>query len=235
MMHYFVLDNEKSRSYGLYLTGSGAFNAPERAVETLEVPGRNGNLIIDQGHFKNVIQSYKAFVPKDFPANAAAIRAWLLSKPGYRRLEDTYNPEYYRLARYAGSLNFDVRALCRGAETELLFDCKPQRFLKSGETAVSVSSGSSIYNPTRFDALPIITVKGSGYGTVSIGNTFVLISSIDTFVTIDCEMQDAYKNSENKNGTIHLSEFPKLSPGASAVSFSGGISEVLITPRWWTL
>ena len=44
------------------------------------------------------------------------------------------------------------------------------------------------------------------------------------------------KNSENKNGTISLlPEFPKLGPGASAVSFSGGITEVLITPRWWTL
>ena len=72
-MNYFTLDNKKSLDYGLYITGSGAFNAPERDVETVEVPGRNGNLIIDRGRFKNVVQSYKAFIHKDFAQNAEYI------------------------------------------------------------------------------------------------------------------------------------------------------------------
>lgn len=235
MIHYFTLDGKTSRSFGLYISGSGAFNAPERAVETLEVPGRNGNLIVDQGRFKNVTQSYKAFIPKDFAVNAEAVRAWLLSKTSYRRLEDTYNPDVYRMARFAGPISWNVRALCAGGEAELLFDCKPQRFLKSGESKLTITQQTMLQNPTSFPALPLLTVYGSGAGSVQIGDQSIAISSISDHVLIDCELQDAYKGSENKNGTISLSEFPSLDPGTTEISFSGGVTKIDLIPRWWTL
>lgn len=234
-MNYFILDNKKSLDYGLYITGSGAFNAPERDVETVEVPGRNGNLIIDRGRFKNVIQSYKAFIHKDFAKNAEAARAWLLSSTGYRRLEDTYNPDYFRLARFSGPQNWNVRALCAGGETELLFDCKPQRFLKSGEHSLYPSNGATICNPTLFPALPLIAVYGSNYGTVTVNGNPINIMDLDGHVVIDCELQDAYKGIENKNHTIYLNTFPQLMPGENFIEYSGGITSITLMPRWWTL
>lgn len=235
MINYLIFNGESSKTFGLYLTGSGAFNAPERDVSLVEIPGRNGSLTVDNGRYKNVTQTYDAFIHCDFARNAAAVRAWLLSQPGYQRLEDTYNPEYYRLARFSGPIEFTVRALCAGAETELLFDCSPQRFLKSGEVSVTFTETATIHNPTRFPALPILTVYGSGAGSVTLAGETIQISNIDEFVTIDCELQDAYKSDENKNPTISASEFPSLPAGTAELSFTGGVTGIKITPRWWTL
>lgn len=235
MINYFTLNGKKSRDFGLYITGSGAFNAPERDVEVIQVPGRNGNLIIDQGRFKNVTQSYKAFIHQNFTANSENVRAWLLSDAGYRRLEDTYNPQTFRLARFAGPLNMDVRALCSGAEMELFFDCKPQRFLKTGEQLLTLTASGVVRNPTQFAASPLLNVVGSGSGVLTIGSETIEISKIDDTLTIDCELQDAYSRGVSKNDTVALSDFPQLHPGPNNVYFSGGITAVEIIPRWWTL
>lgn len=235
MRQYLIFGGECSKDFGLYISGSGAFNAPERDIETVEVPGRNGSLIIDNGRYKNVTQSYPAFVCRDFPANANAVRAWLLAEPGYQRLEDTYNPDHFRLARYAGTLDFDVRALCRGAETTIAFDCKPQRYLKLGEHKITITVNTTIKNPTRYPALPQITVYGSGAGTITVGGETVTITNIDGYLTLDSEIQNAYKDKQNKNSTVKLSEFPVFAPGETEITFSGGVTKIEIIPRWWTL
>lgn len=235
MRNYLIYNGESSKDFGLYISGSGAFNAPERDVELLEIPGRNGSLTIDNGRYKNVTQSYSAFICRDFPERAEAVRAWLLAEPGYHRLEDTYDPEHFRRARFSGAIEFTVRALCAGAETELLFDCSPQRFLKRGEQTLCIYETSRIHNPTRFPALPLLTVRGSGAGNVTVGDHTIKISSIDSYVTIDCELQDAYKDGVNKNSTITATEFPNLPSGNTTISFTGGVTGVDIIPRWWTL
>lgn len=235
MRQYLIYNGISSRYYGLYLTGSGVFNAPERDTDTVEIPGRNGSLTIDNGRYKNVTQSYEAFIHRDFAKNAEGVRAWLLSAPGYHRLEDTYNPNHFRLARFAGSLDFAIRALCNGAETQLLFDCDPRRFLKAGETPIGVTGAAILNNPTLFPALPLLTIYGAGAGTVNISGQVISVSDIDDHVTIDCERQDAYKSTTNKNATVSLSEFPTLAPGKNTITASGGVSRVEIIPRWWTL
>ena len=54
MTGYFVFGGKFSKDYGLYVSGSGTFNAPERDVELVEVPGKNGSLVLDNGRFKNI-------------------------------------------------------------------------------------------------------------------------------------------------------------------------------------
>lgn len=235
MRQYLIYNGISSKDYGLYLTGSGVYNAPERDVDTVEIPGRNGSLTLDNGRYKNATQSYEAFIHRNFAKNTEGVRAWLLSAPGYHRLEDTYDPEHFRLARFSGPLDFTVRALCTGGETQLLFDCDPRRFLKSGEAPITVTGGTILHNPTAFEALPQLTIYGSDAGTVTVSGKLISISSIDEYVTIDCERQDAYKDGVNKNATVSLTEFPVLSPGKNTISISGGVSRVEITPRWWTL
>ena len=45
----FTFDGKSSADFGVYLTGEGVFNAPERAVEMLSIPGRNGDYALDPG------------------------------------------------------------------------------------------------------------------------------------------------------------------------------------------
>lgn len=235
MIGNFVFGGKSSREYGLYISGSGVFGAPERDVEKVEIAGRNGDLILDNGRFKNITVGYPAYIHRRFADYAAAARDWLMGSTEYQRLEDSYYPEFFRLGRFVGPLDFDVRFANSGGETNLYFDCKPQRFLKSGEFPVVITGSTTIRNPTSFPALPLIMVYGDGDGSITVNDQTVTVTDLDGSVVIDCDLQDAYSGEVNKNDTISLTDFPTLPPGASEISLSGGIAKLEIIPRWWTL
>lgn len=235
MRNYFIYDGEDSRDYGVYISGSNVFNAPERSINTVTVPGRNGTLTIDNGRFENIDLEYPAFIYDNFKANIADLRNFLLSAPGYRRLEDTYHPNEYRMARYISGLEVAPTDMRTEGEFNLVFDCMPQRFLKSGEEETELTSSGSVINPTEHAARPMMRVYGTGI--LGVGSESVTITTNPAYIDIDCEMMDAYYGTTNCNSYITLSsgEFPVLSPGYNGITLGTGITKVIITPRYWII
>ena len=212
------------------------YEIPEREYEIVPVPGRNGDLVFDKGSYKNVDRSYDIAVGKiggDYTTLVNPISKWLHSTSGYARLEDSYEPDYYKLAMYSEKKSFSNIYQQAGRAT-ITFNRKPQRFLKSGDT--KITNPTSIINPTTFDSSPIITVRGTGNGVLHIGAFIITITNIINFITLNSEIGDAYNGLINLNDYIVLSNgFPKLVPGSNTISFSGGITSVEIIPKWWTI
>lgn len=171
-------DNVSSRTYGVYITGQAVYNAPTRDVEMISIPGRNGAFALDHGRFENIEVSYPAGIfadnETDFAAAISNFRNFLCSRNGYVRLSDEYNPNEYRMAIYKSGLEVTPAQLKAG-EFEIIFDCKPQRWLTSGETAITVSSGDTVTNPTLFDASPLLEVEG--YGDININGETITIKN----------------------------------------------------------
>ena len=164
---YLYFDNVNLASYGMYITGEAVYNAPERDVEYVSIPGRNGDYVIDNGRFRNIEVVYPAGIydvdQSNFATRIAEIRNIFASRKGkYVKIQDEYNPSEYRMGMFVSGL--EVKPACGGiaGEFELHFICKPQRFLTSGDTKVSVASGGTMSNTTLFDASPLIEVVGSG-------------------------------------------------------------------------
>lgn len=138
MKNFFTFNGQSSLDFGVTISGGGTFDSPARSMEAVSVPGRNGDLMVDNGRYDNVEITYQAFIAKDFRKNFDAFRAWMLSNPGYHRLEDTYHPTEFREAAFISSLNPEmVGTYCRAGEFEITFNCKPQRFLKTGEEQIT--------------------------------------------------------------------------------------------------
>lgn len=160
-------DGESSRSYGVYITGEAVYNAPERDVEMISIPGRNGSYALDKGRFQNIEVTYPAGIfaenEDNFRTAISDFRNYLCSKRGYVRLTDEYNPTEYRMAIYKSGLEVEP-ALLKAGEFNITFECKPQRWLLSGESEISVTTGDTILNPTLFDSHPMLEVEG--YGTI---------------------------------------------------------------------
>ena len=235
MRNWFTLDGKSSKDFGVYISGLNTFGAAERDQTKVEVVGRNGDLTIDNGRYRNVSVVYPAFIYDGFKENVAAFRNFLLSKKSYTRLEDTYHPDEYRLAKSTGAVNAEVVANLVAGEFNLTFDCYPQRFLKRGEQDYEFTSAGAIRNDTDQVALPLVRVYGDG--SVTINGITITISGSDTYTDIDCDLQEAYKDTLNvsKNNTITLNdgEFFKLDSGDNSISFN--TSKVVIRPRWWIL
>lgn len=176
----FTFNGISSKDYGVYITGEAVYNAPERDVEVIAVPGRNGAFVRDNGRFENIVVSYPAGMfgdqQSDFAEGISDLRNALAATKGYCRLTDEYNPDEYREAVYKGGLEVSPVQMGRAGEFNITFECKPQRFLVSGETAETIAqSGDDITNPTLFNAHPLLEVDG--YGEIGINDDTVEIIS----------------------------------------------------------
>lgn len=226
----FTFDGVSSANYGVYLTGEGVFNAPERDVEQIEIPGRNGNFALDQGRFKNISVTYKAGMygtdESTFATKISNFRNWLCSKKGYCRLEDDYNSGEYRMAVYSKGLDVDPTQLIAG-EFEITFECKPQRWLTSGETeSSSIPNNGIISNPTLFDSSPLLSIKG--YGNLAFNG--YAISIIDD-VTGEVEVSNGQYN--QKNASIFTITLDSSLMNTSDTFLLSGVSDSYsLTPNY---
>ena len=200
----FTFDGENSKDYGVYITGSGVFNAPERDVEMISIPGRDGAFAQDLGRFSNIEVTYPAGLfgvdKSEFATAISDFRNMLASRKGYCRLEDDYNPGEYRMAVFKAGVDVSPASLESG-EFSITFDCKPQRWLTSGETAVALSSGDDITNPTLFDARPELQVWG--YGDIDLGGQAVSVSNVALGnITLDAGGSDINEYVVQFDGTL---------------------------------
>lgn len=264
----FDFDGINSLEYGVYITGEAVYNAPERAVEMISIPGRNGDLAIDQGRFENIEVTYPAGVfansQEEFATKLRRIRNELASRFSYVRITDSYHPDEYRLGLYKSGLEVDPVAYSTAGEFDIVFNCKPQRFLASGEQPVALyekdilvdhtqdpivtETGEEIgvtymietfENPTLFESSPIIIVPGPG--SLRIGNQNITIGGDGTRpIYIDSDMQEIYQI--NASGArVSASDLVSFVPNAfpkiapGTNDIAASRGDIEIYPRWWIL
>ena len=244
-MGNFKFGEHSTKDFDLVIQAPPTYNFPEKDVSVEHIPGRNGDLIIDNNCWKNTERTYSiasVFRPgTDFISNSERLIKWLTSTEGYHRLEDSYDPDVYRLGSFknSGSLtNYYDKATA----INVTFDCKPQRYLKNGEKSVEFSgSVATLENPTGYYSLPEITIKN----ILPLENEVLLftiqndnkVTSVVSFnkirsandpydITLNSELQTAYSTQQGDiNSYINLNnlEFPILRKGVSILSINNYI------------
>lgn len=239
-MGVIIFNGLSSADYGIQVWQPPTYTIPERDYDTIHIPGRDGDLVLDKHSYKNTtrkyVVSFGSIDKENYTELANGLSEWLHSCSGYARLEDSYEPEYYRLAMYRESLDI-MNAYHKAGQATITFNCKPQRYLKSGERVIKFTESGRLDNPTSFASRPIIKVYGNGDGVLNIGGYTVTISSIEDYIVIDSELMDAYKDNANCNSRIVLNNknFPRLTKGRNDISFTGAITAVEVQPKWWTI
>lgn len=180
--------------YGVFISGEGAFNSPRRRGESVLIPGRNGALYFDEKVFENITVIYPAFVATGnkvtWREKMRALRTFLGSKSGYQRLQDTYHPDEFRLGMFLEGVTTEPTIYNTAGQFDIAFDCKPQRFLISGEQAYQFDAAGILTNPTPFESDPIIRVAGNG--SVAIGDYIFTVSNNPGVITIDSEIMETF-------------------------------------------
>lgn len=169
MRHYFEFDGMKSSDFGVFLSGAQTMGAAGRDVDEIVVPGRHGNLTIDNGRFNAISHVYPAFIAETAQPNLMGLRNALLSRRGSRRLSDTIHPDEFYRAYYEHGLEPEMTANLRHSEFEIEFTRDPRRFLVAGDTPVQIpeaevetlSGGVVAYNDPSGIALLTITATGT--------------------------------------------------------------------------
>jgi len=247
-MGKFSFNGKTSEDFGLVVQTPPTYEYPERDLTVAHVPGRNGDIIIDNQCYKNVQRTYsvglKYYQSSGYYVSFEGILNWLNSANGkYVRLEDTYDSEVYRLASFQMNGNF-TDYFGQGGATTITFECKPQRFLKIGEKEHKyVGNIAEINNDSNYVAKPYITIKGIGTNldTVLMFSVFefsdnhrksksnIVISNYIGNMVFDSEEEVVTTTNEyydlgdkvNLNGT----EFPKLYPGRNQLVMNSYLIE----------
>lgn len=235
MIQSFSINGRESTEFGIILTETPRMTIAQRDVKSISIPGRSGDLVIDNGRYKNVTQKYKCVLIADDMREAIRTAMGWLCANSYVRLEDSFDPSVFRYGRCSNAVEVESQ-MEKGGTFEIDFDCKPQRYLKGGAKAETVKNGGTLYNPTRETAKPLIEAACTGSGTITVNGTVIEVNYTGVLY-LDCETQNAYSVSagvmESQNRNVKAWEYPSLDPGTNEIGFTGAINEVKITPRWW--
>lgn len=168
MRHYFDFDGVRSSDYGVFLSGAQTMGAAGRDVDEIVVPGRDGNLTIDNGRFNATSHIYPAFIAETAKVNLRGLRNALLAKRGHCRLADSIHPDEFYRAYYEHGLEPEVTANLRHSEFEIEFTRDPRRFLVSGDVpqdipdAVTETLSGDVVAITDPSGIALLTITSTG-------------------------------------------------------------------------
>ena len=106
MKHWLIYDGKPLSDFGCYITNAAQYNTPERDTTMKSIPGRNGDLTIDNGRYENISVEYSAYIYENAEEQMDWLNAFLMSHTSYARLEDTVHPEVYRMGRLSNGEDF---------------------------------------------------------------------------------------------------------------------------------
>ena len=158
-------------TYGVVVSGAGSWAKPERDRELVHVPGRNGDLIYDNGCWLNVEIPYSLYFRDGWLYKYSEFCEWLCSHVGYFRLEDPdRHPGVYRMAEFAGQLDPKKWLLTDDGIVTITFNCKPQQWLLDGEELIELPLNPFVngyFNDNKWNysseyglATPLINAEG---------------------------------------------------------------------------
>lgn len=104
-----VYGGESSSDYGMVVSEAPAYERPNRKQTIYTVPGRNGAVVFQDDAWEDVVRSYNVWIAEGvqpLSVKISAFEAMLNSMKGWQRLEDSFEPDVFRLAYYSGGNDF---------------------------------------------------------------------------------------------------------------------------------
>lgn len=216
------------------------FSSPAPDLSALEIPGRSGDLILNNNRYKNLDLVYTcAIINKakgvTFSEAARKIRTALMAEVGeYKRLADSYDANYFRLAVIKKEITIDQKGEHDGT-VKVTFNCKPYAYSFAGQRVKTITAPCTLTNYEKAAALPLIKLYGSGDVTLEINGAAFNLSAVDGYIEVDSERLAVYKDNQNASAQTNCQEFPTLLPGANSITWRGNVQRLEITPRWRAL
>ncbi|MCI7301832.1 MAG: hypothetical protein SOR93_03485 [Clostridiales Family XIII bacterium] len=202
--------------------------APERNVEYIEIPGRDGAITQDQKTYKNIEISIELnFMAKETEWQQCfrKCKNWL---QGAGKLELSDDAQFYYRVKNV-SLSENERTSLEIGKFTATFVCDPYMYLKSGMRERAIEEVT--YNPYDLSC-PIYMIEGEGICAIDV-NGKTLAINVGQNAVIDTDLMIAYR----KDGTLINAqvygyyEDGRLKPGDISLYASDGFN-VKIIPNW---
>ena len=234
---YFTYDGVSSQEFGIKIKKEGInnFSSPQRSYEAIQVKGRNGDLIIDNGNFENFtleIECYLDSRESDLNTVSKELKKWLISDLKYKKLILSTDTNYYYEAICVNKIDIS-EVIENFGECLIVFSCKPLKKETFGDDKIILTENSSLHN-NGLASSPYIKVVGSGDITININNQKLVLKGVESYIEVDTELYNCFKDNINQNNKMY-SDFPIFEEGKNDISWEGNVSQLEILPRWVVL
>lgn len=233
-MGTFTFNGVSSTTHGLRVTSDYVINSTGNDVETVAVPGRDGDLLISKNRLKSVTLELPCTVLSNRKLTDAGseISNWL-NVDGYKDLTLSWDPDF--IYRSAFIETFEIAGLMRQfGKVKLNFLTYPVKFYKQGRTAQTLSNGTTVNGLGNVNAKPIITLVGSGDCTLTINGRKTKLKAVQNRITLDMQANQVYSgNLQAWDKVVRSPQFqmPYLDYGRNLISWDGNFTATMI-PNW---
>lgn len=222
-----------SASLGLIVRKLPDFHRAQRRVQQISVPGRDGVLVLDEGGY----DAYTTDITLN--ANGADLatihnwlrgEGWMISSDEPQRMAYVYcYAQLDDVRRRVGADNYD----------DVSIQLVVEPYLRAvNEAAVTLTSQGSIPGQGHDPALPKLTITGTGSANLIVNGSGILLDDLSGTLVIDCELGAVYE--PLNDGVTWAGEKATLAAGwpslrvsgNNLISWTGGITEVVVQPQW---
>ena len=199
MTNYFIFNGINSKDMGIRIEKHNNFSTPQRRVKSISVPGRTGNILIDDGSYENQIFEYELILEcdskkgTDITKKANEISAWLYGDYTYKDLKFSNSSKTYK----AVVINkIDIKQMFKKfAKALVAFEAYETTNILTEKTLMFENEGIFL-NRNNINHKPILKVYGQGDCSFSVNGEEVKIKGLEDYLVIDCYNMDCYKESD---------------------------------------
>ncbi len=233
-MGSFTFNGVSSITHGLRVTSDYVINSTGNDVETVSVPGRDGDLLISKNRLKSVTIELPCTVLSSRKLTDAEsdISNWL-NVDGYKDLTLSWDPDF--IYRSAFIETFEIASLMRQfGKVKLNFLTYPVKFYKQGRTTQTLQNGATVNGIGNVNAKPIITLVGSGDCTLTINGRKTKLRAVQNTITLDMQARQVFSgNLPAWDKVVRAPQYqmPYLDAGRNLISWDGDFT-VKMAPYW---
>lgn len=207
-MGWFHFKGKDSRDFGILISAAPEKVRAERRVEQVTIPGRSGELTMDEGTYAPYVLSVECSTRGS--ENLDEILAWL---DGAGELILCTEPDkVFRASIYNKISVSDMIYLYNSFL--LQFRVQPFKYsVNAAGDALELTAPTTTRNSGTVYSEPLITVYGSGDITLTVNGADFPLYGVQESITIDSEMMEVFKGNANQNGKYGGAEFPRFEVG----------------------
>lgn len=231
-MRYIEFNGTKSDKFGLLLERERSIRSTNNDVDFIEVDGRDGALLKDNDRLKVIEQDFPFSLVGDVTVNEQRISEWLHVK-GWHDLVLSWDNNYiYR----ASVINlFEINEILKQfGRLKVNFLIHPIKYLKTGKQEAPLVNGGTLQNPGNVQAKPLLKIKGTGNGVLTINGFETGLENVQGELVIDMERHLVYKDVLSAWDNIVRTEhhrMPLFDVGQNKISWTGNFT-ITAVPNW---
>lgn len=224
-MPFFIFNNISSEDRGIIVNKLPPISKAERSFEKITVPGRNGSLYIDNECYNSF--TYEITCTLMPGSDIRSIAKWL-NGTGKLTICTELDKFYNVIVR--NQIDFEqVYRVCN--EFVVVFDVEPIAHSVQEKELLFSKEAEFIIKESTYDIRPYIKVNGNGNITFTINNRSVVLTEVEQYIELDCQLEEVYKDNQNCNDKAECEDFPTLVPGNNNISWIGNVSYIQIKYR----